>query len=240
MGERLQKVMAQAGLGSRRACEKIIQAGRVRVNGKVAVLGQKVQRLTDHITIDGRPLGSREVKRYLMLNKPTGYITSARDQFERRTVLDLVPHIEERIYPVGRLDYDSQGLVFLTNDGKLAHRVMHPRYGLPKTYHVELAGRVTNGALQRLRSGLILEDGPTFPAEARLLRVDHRSSCLELTITEGRNRQVRRMCEAIGYTVEKLTRTAIGPLRLGGLALGASRDLNAGELIKLRQAVGND
>ncbi len=135
--------MAQAGLGSRRACEEIIKQRRVRVNGELAVLGQKVNRSRDQILVDGRPLACRQDKQYIMLNKPVGYITSAKDQFGRKTVLDLVAHVEERIYPVGRLDYDSEGLVLLTNDGQLAHRVMHPRFELPKTYRLELAGRIT-------------------------------------------------------------------------------------------------
>ncbi len=232
--------MAQAGLGSRRACEEMIKDRRVWVNGEIAVLGQKVDRSRDRIVVDGRPLSSREDKQYILLNKPVGYITSSKDQFGRKTVLDLVRHVEERIYPVGRLDYDSQGLVLLTNDGQLAYRVMHPRFELPKTYRIELAGRITPLAVARLREGVVLEDGPTLPAQAELLKADQRSSLLELTISEGRNRQIRRMCQAVGFNVQKLTRTAIGPLQLGNLRLGQCRKVTVQEIKKLRQAVGDD
>jgi 23S rRNA pseudouridine2605 synthase len=240
VGERLQKVMARAGLGSRRACEAMISQGRVRVNGEVAVLGQKVDLKQDHITVDGRPLGSSEKKRYLVVNKPVGYITSVKDQFGRPTVMDLVPHIEERVYPVGRLDYDSQGLILLTNDGWLANRVLHPRFELPKTYLVKLKGRISNESVNRLRNGVDLDDGPTNPAQVRLLKVDANTSLFEMVISEGRNRQVRRMCQAVGHQVEQLTRTAVGPIRLADLPLGASRDLTGAELKRLREAVGND
>ncbi len=235
----MQKVMAQAGLGSRRACEEIIKQRRVRVNGELAVLGQKVNRSRDQILVDGRPLACRQDRQYIMLNKPVGYITSAKDQFGRKTVLDLVAHVEERIYPVGRLDYDSEGLVLLTNDGQLAHRVMHPRFELPKTYRLELAGRITPQAVARLRAGVVLDDGPTLPARVRLLHTDEGSSLLELTISEGRNRQIRRMCQAVGFHVKKLVRTAIGPLKLGDLASGQNRALTAQEIERLREAVGD-
>lgn len=235
--ERLQKVMAQAGLGSRRACEGMISEGRVLVNGKPAVLGQKVDVAKDVILVDGRPLGASEPKRYYILNKPRGYVTTSRDQFARRTVLDLVS-VPERIYPVGRLDYDSEGLVLLTNDGELAYRIMHPRFKLPKTYRVRLQGQVTMDAVYRLRTGVMLEDGPTAPAQVELLKVAGDTSVLRITITEGRNRQIRRMCAAVGYEVVRLVREAIGPISLRGLAAGQYRPLRPREIENLYRAVG--
>ncbi|WP_461370899.1 pseudouridine synthase [Candidatus Darwinibacter acetoxidans] len=235
--ERLQKVMAQAGLGSRRSCEEMIKDNRVTVNGKPAVLGQKVDPTQDSILVDGKPLGRREAKRYFILNKPRGYVTTSKDQFSRRSVLELVP-VAERIYPVGRLDYDSEGLVLLTNDGALAYRVMHPKFELPKTYRVRVNGEITMDAVYRLRTGVTLEDGPTAPAQVELLKVDGGSSVIRITITEGRNRQVRRMCAALGYEVLRLTREAIGPLNLRGLAAGEYRPLRPQEIKRLFEAVG--
>ncbi len=237
MEERLQKVMAQAGVGSRRACEELIRANRVRVNGKVATLGQKVHPKRDSIVVDGIPLGAQEPKRYLILHKPFGYITTVKDQFDRKNILDLLPQIQERIYPVGRLDYDSDGLVFLTNDGELAHKVMHPRFELPKTYLVQVKGKITMDAVYRLRRGIMLEDGPTAPAQVSVIKSSQEKSTITLTLIEGRNRQVRRMCQRVGFPVESLTRTAIGPLNLGKLAPGEHRFLSTQELKDLQRAV---
>lgn len=236
MEERLQKIMAHAGIGSRRACEEIIKEGRVQVNGKVAHLGQKANSKTDEILVDGEPINAPEKRRYILLNKPFGYITSVKDQFGRKDVLDLLPTIKERVYPVGRLDFDSEGLVFLTNDGTLANKVMHPRYELPKTYHVVLQGSITMDAVYRLRTGILLEDGRTAPAQVQVVETKE-SSVLNITLREGRNRQVRRMCEKVGFPVQHLTRTSIGPLKLQGLASGEFRNLTAAELKALRKAV---
>lgn len=235
--ERLQKVMAQAGIGSRRACEELIKNNRVLVNGKPAVLGQRVDPEKDEILVDGRPLGAREPKRYIILHKPRGYVTTSRDQFGRPSVLDLVS-VQERVYPVGRLDYDSEGLVLLTNDGELAFRVMHPKFQLPKTYRVQVRGQVTPQAIDRLARGIVLEDGPTAPAEVELLEASGDSSVLKITIREGRNRQVRRMCAAVGHEVLRLVREAMGPLTLGGLAAGKYRVLRPQEIQQLLRAVG--
>lgn len=237
MEERLQKVMAHAGIGSRRACEEMIKENRVQVNGKPAILGQKVDPRHDHIIVDGKPIGSEEEKRYLILNKPFGYITTAKEQFGRKSVLDLLPKIKERVYPVGRLDYDSEGLVFLTNDGSLAYRVMHPKFELPKTYLLQLEGKITMDAVYRLRTGVILEDGPTAPAEVQVLKSEDERSVLKLIITEGRNRQIRRMCSSIGYNVQRLTRVAIGPLSLKRLIPGEYRHLTVREIEELQRAV---
>lgn len=235
--ERLQKVMAGAGVGSRRACEEMIKASRVQVNGELAYLGQKVDPNKDRIVVDGKPLGQKEAKRYFILNKPFGYITTAKDQFGRKSVLDLLPKVAERVYPVGRLDYDSEGLVLLTNDGELAYQIMHPKFELPKTYLVQLAGKITMDAVYRLRTGLVLEDGPTRPAEVQIIKSEPERTVLRLTISEGRNRQVRRMCKTLGYDVQRLTRVGIGPVKMGGLAPGEYRALTAKELKELERAV---
>lgn len=235
--ERLQKVMAQAGVASRRACEQLIREGRVQVNGRPAALGQKVDPERDEIWVDGRPLDGVEAKRYLILNKPLGYITTSRDQFGRKSVLDLIPEVRERVYPVGRLDYDSEGLVFLTNDGELAYRVMHPKFELPKTYIVRVRGRITMDAVYRLCTGVMLEDGRTNPAQVELLKADQENSVLKITIREGRNRQIRRMCSAVGHEVLRLTRVAMGPLSLEGLSAGQYRLLKPGEIKALKGAV---
>ena len=235
--ERLQKVMAHSGIASRRVCEDMIRENRVQVNGKPAQIGQKVDPQRDLITVDGKPLAVAETKKYYILNKPYGYITTAKDQFGRDSVLDLLPEVEERVYPVGRLDYDSDGLVLLTNDGDLTYRVTHPRFELPKTYVVRLRGRITMDAVYRLRTGVILEDGRTKEAKVEVLQLEDEYSLLSITITEGRNRQVRRMCDKVGYEVARLTRTAIGPIRLGRLKPGHYRALSSQEVQSLKKAV---
>lgn len=237
MEERLQKVMAQSGVASRRACEEMIKDGRVLVNGKQAVLGDKVDPAKDHILIDGQPLAPEEPRQYLVVNKPFGYITTSKDQFGRKSVLDLIPDIQQRVYPVGRLDYDSEGLVLLTNDGDLAYRVTHPKFELPKSYVVRLRGKVTMDAVYRLRTGVILEDGRTAPAQVEVMKPDGDDSILRISITEGRNRQLRRMCAKVGYEVVRLTRTAIGPINLGKLAPASYRPLSSKELQSLKKAV---
>jgi pseudouridine synthase len=229
--------MAQAGVASRRVCEEMIKENRVLVNGEQAILGQKVDPATDRIVVDGKALNPEEAKRYLVLNKPFGYITTSKDQFGRKSVLDLLSGVKERVYPAGRLDYDSEGLVFFTNDGDLAYRVTHPKFELPKRYVVYLKGKITMDAVYRLRTGVILEDGRTKPAQVELLQPVGDNSVLSITITEGRNRQVRRMCAKVGFDVVRLQRTGIGPLNLGKLATGSSRPLSKKELQSLFKAV---
>jgi 23S rRNA pseudouridine2605 synthase len=221
-GVRLQKVLAQAGLGSRRVCDDLIEARRVRVNGEIAQLGRRVDPEVDVVEVDGAQIGVREGLVHLLLNKPTGVITTASDPQGRPTVLDLVP-AEPRVFPVGRLDADSEGLLLLTNDGDLAHRLMHPSYGVHKEYLVEVDGVPGRRALRHLREGVELDDGITQPAKVALLG----ERLLRLTIHEGKNRQVRRMCEAVGHPVVRLVRTRIGPL--------ADRDLKPGEWRALSQ-----
>ncbi|HEY1832118.1 MAG TPA: pseudouridine synthase [Acidimicrobiales bacterium] len=231
-GERLQKVLARAGLGSRRACEELIAARRVTVNGEVADLGRRVDVSTARVEVDGVLLPVAPDLVYYLLNKPTGVITTAADPQGRRTVLDLVP-TEPRVFPVGRLDLDTEGLLILTNDGALAQLLAHPSRGVPKEYVADVAGGTPSaGALRQLRQGVELEDGVTAPAEVGVLG----PGLLRLVIHEGRNRQVRRMCEAVGHPVRRLVRTRIGPLRDTALAPGRWRELGEKEVQALAAA----
>ncbi len=234
-GERLQKVLAQHGLGSRRASEELIAAGRVSVNGEVAVLGRRVNPATDRVSVDGVPVAVRPGLVYYLLNKPPGVVSTAADPEGRPTVVTLVP-AQPRVYPVGRLDADSEGLLLLTNDGELTHLLTHPRFGVEKEYLVAVEGAPTAGELRRLREGVDLEEGRTSTA-----RVARRGpNALRITIHEGRKRQVRRMCAAIGHPVHRLVRTRIGPIRLENLAPGEWRRLTATEVRALeRAAAGN-
>ncbi len=232
-GERLQKVLARAGWGSRRACEDLIAAGRVRVNGEVAGLGRRVDPDHDHVEVDGVPVGVRADLVHYLLNKPTGVVTTAKDPQGRPTVVELVP-AEPRVFPVGRLDVDTEGLLLLTNDGDLANLVAHPRHGVEKEYLAEVAGGpVPAGALRRLREGVELEDGRTAPA-----RVSQPSpGVLRIVMHEGRNRQVRRMCEAVGHPVRRLVRVRIGPITDRSLRPGSWRALTRAEVKALSEAV---
>jgi 23S rRNA pseudouridine2605 synthase len=234
-GERLQKILAQAGLGSRRACEELIAAGRVRVNGARASLGDRADPETDAIEVDGAAIGVRQGLVHYLLNKPTGVVTTADDPQGRPTVVDLVP-ADPRVYPVGRLDADTEGLLLLTNDGELAHRLTHPSFGVHKEYLAEVEGTPSRGAVRRLREGVELEDGVTAPAKVSL--VDPHT--LRITIHEGRNRQVRRMCAAVGHPVRRLVRTRIGPLAERRLAPGEWRALTQAEVRALERAAVPD
>ena len=231
-GERLQKVLALRGWGSRRVCEELIAAGRVTVNGEVAVLGRRVEIDSDTVEVDGVPIGLRPDIVYYLLNKPAGVITTASDPQGRPTVIELVPD-EPRVFSVGRLDADTEGLLLLTNDGALANRISHPSHGVEKEYLVSVDGNVSNNLLRRLRDGIELDDGVTAPARASQIS----PGLLRIAIHEGRNRQVRRMCEAIGFPVQRLVRVRIGPLRDATLAPGEWRDLTAEEVRQLVEAV---
>lgn len=231
-GERLQKVLARVGIGSRRACEEFIAAGRVTVDGVVAELGRRVDVASAVIELDGAPVGVRPDLVYYLLNKPAGVVTTASDPYGRPTVVDLVPE-KPRVFPVGRLDAETEGLLLLTNDGELAHRLTHPSFGVDKEYLVEVIGHPSPAVLRQFREGLVLEDGPTAPARAVL--VD--SSVLRITIHEGRNRQVRRMCESVGHPVARLVRTRIGPLIDRSLAPGFHRTLTPDEMTALRKVL---
>lgn len=237
--ERLHKRIAAAGICSRRAAEELIREGRVKVNGAVIVeMGVKVGP-EDRIEVDNRPIGF--AKSYtLVMNKPVGYITTLSDPQGRRTVKELLPALPVQVKPVGRLDYDSEGLLLFTNDGHLAQRLTHPRYGVEKEYQAVVSGVPEEQELEKLRKGVwIPEGGKTAPAEVRLVHVDKKgvSAVLKITIHEGRKRQVRLMCEAIGHPVQSLRRTRIGPLVLKNLPPGACRKVGEKELEELRRAV---
>ena len=235
-GERLQKVLARAGLGSRRACEELIAAGRVTVDGEVVVLGARVDPAHDRIVVDGVPVVVDETRVYWLLNKPAGYVTTAHDPQGRPTVIELVPD-EPRSFAVGRLDRDTEGLLILTNDGELAELLTHPRHGVEKAYLAEVEGVPSPGALRTLREGVELEDGPARAVRAQVVqRARDGVSALEIVLKEGRKRIVRRMCEAVGHPVRRLVRTRIGPLTDPKLAPGAHRPLTPAEVRSLYAA----
>jgi len=230
-GERLQKVLAAVGLGSRRACEELIADGLVTVDGEVAVLGRRVHPETAHIEVEGVPLSVRPGLVHYLLNKPAGVVSTAHDPQGRPTVVELVP-AEPRVFPVGRLDADTEGLLLVTNDGDLTHRLTHPSFGVDKEYLAEVEGTPSRGALRRLRDGIELDDGPTAPARVALVP----PNALRIVIHEGRNRQVRRMCAAVGHPVIRLVRVRIGPLADRSLAPGAWRALTPEEVRALETA----
>lgn len=230
-GERLQKVLARAGLGSRRTCEELIEDGRVTVNGIVAVLGARVDVDADQVEVDGAPLGIRPDLVHYLLNKPAGVVTTAEDTHGRPTVVEIVP-AEPRVHPVGRLDLDTEGLLLLTNDGTLTHRLTHPSFGVDKEYVAQVEGEPGRGALRRLREGVELDDGITAPAKVS----SPAPNMVKLVIHEGRNRQVRRMCAAVGHPVVRLVRTRIGPLRDPDLRPGEWRRLTQDEVRALERA----
>ena len=231
-GERLQKVLARAGIGSRRTCEDLIADGRVRVDGAVVRLGARIDVSQQVVEVDGVPITVDPDLVHYLLNKPAGVVTTASDTHGRPTVIELVP-ASPRVHPVGRLDLETEGLLLLTNDGALTHRLTHPSFGVEKEYLAEVAGLPSRGALRRLREGVELDDGMTAPAVVSLVS----PSVVKLVIHEGRNRQVRRMCEAVGHPVVRLVRTRIGPLRDQHLPPGAWRPLEQDELRALEQAV---
>jgi pseudouridine synthase len=236
-GERLQRVLAQRGIASRRAAEQMITDGRVQVNGRVIVeLGTRVNPNRDELRVDGRILRPQP-PRHIILNKPSGFITTVSDERDRWTVMDLVD-VRERVYPVGRLDRATQGLVLLTNDGDLAHRVMHPRYEVDKEYLAFTAARPSEVQLQKLRDGISIEGRRVVPKEVRLFRETSEGVAVLIVIHEGLYHVVRRMMEAVGIEMTKLRRTRLGPLRIQGIPSGAWRDLTPGELVQLYQSVG--
>jgi len=230
-GERLQKVLAAVGLGSRRACEELIADGLVTVDGEVAVLGRRVDPEVARIEVEGVPLSVRPGLVHYLLNKPAGVVTTAADPQGRTTVVSLVPPAP-RVFPVGRLDADSEGLLLLTNDGDLTHRLTHPSFGVEKEYLAEVEGTPSRGSLRRLREGVELDDGPTAPARVALVP----PNALRLVIHEGRNRQVRRMCATVGHPVTRLVRIRIGPLADRSLGPGEWRALTADEVRALETA----
>ncbi|RMH34630.1 MAG: rRNA pseudouridine synthase [Nitrospirae bacterium] len=232
---RLQKVIAQSGLTSRRKAEALIVAGRVTVNGRVVTeLGIRIDPTRDHVKVDGRHIKPPQPDTFLMLNKPAGYLSTMSDPLDRPTIADLIVTRGVRIFPVGRLDYDSEGLLLLTNNGAIAHACLHPRYHVAKTYEVKIKGILTDEEIAQLEKGVVLDDGPTEPARVRKLHKAEANSWIEMTIYEGRKHQVKRMLEAIGHPVIKLRRTKFGPLSLGTLPVGHSRYLTDAEANALR------
>lgn len=235
---RLQKFLARAGVASRRASEKLIEAGRISVNGQVVTeLGTKVDPEADEVRLDGAPVRKAAEAVTLMLNKPAGYLTSMKDPQGRPCVAQLVPLDElPALYPLGRLDYDTTGLLLFSTDGELGNAVLHPSHHVDKTYRALVKGKPSEAALDRLRSGVVLDDGPTQPAEVRLAGRKGKNAYVEIIIHEGRKRQVKRMCEAIGHPVLQLHRASFGPLELGDLPEGKYRVLSEQEVAALERA----
>jgi len=237
--ERLQKVMAHAGVASRRNCEKMIAAGLVKVNGRVVVEpGTKVDPAKDIIQVGGKILRPSSEKHYILLYKPRGYVTTVRDEKGRKKVTDLIKGVKTRVYPVGRLDYDSEGLLLLTNDGELTFALTHPSHRVPKTYLVWVDGIPSKEQLEQMARGLDLKDGRTAPAKVKLLGEHNGNAKVEVVLKEGRNRQIRRMFEHIGYRVLRLKRIKIGDLSLGAMRPGEYRNLTPSELKQLQVQAG--
>ena len=239
MEERLQKIIAKAGIASRRAAEGLILAGRVTVDGKtITELGGKYDNSRQRICVDGKPLTFAEEKVYFLLNKPKGYLSTARDERGRRTVLDLLPEVKERVYPLGRLDNNTEGLLLISNDGNLMNGLLHPRYKVNKTYIARVTPIPAENALDKLRQGIQLEDGLTAPAVVKLLDTAEDEAKVEITIHEGRNRQVRRMFTAIGSDVRALKRVKFATLALTGVKRGHYRPLTDAEVAELYRIAG--
>jgi pseudouridine synthase len=233
--ERIQKILAKAGIASRREAERMVVEGRVSVNGKVVeTLGSKADPSKDHIKVDGRGLTHFEPKVILLLNKPRGYLSTVKDPRGRPTIMDLIKNVKWRIYPVGRLDFDAEGLLLLTNDGDLAHLLSHPRFSIPKTYLAKVAGIPEEKKLIRLKRGVMLEDGEAKAVSCSLIRQREKNSWVRVVVTEGRNHLVKRMLSAIGHSVLKLKRIGYGPIQLGDLPFGQFRYLTLGEMEKIR------
>ena len=234
MPERLQKILAQAGYGSRRSCEELITEGRVLVNGKVATLGQKADLATDKITLDGKPIAQRETLKYIAMYKPRNVISSVDDEVGRRTVRDLIPE-SGTLYPVGRLDWDSEGLILMTNDGELTNRLTHPRYGHKKEYRVRIARQPDPEQIATWRRGIVLEDGTkTAPADVHVEGRSGKGAWLRVIMGEGKKRQIRETGSTLGLPVVRIIRTRIGTLHLGSLKPGEWRPLTQGEIDELK------
>lgn len=238
MRERLHKYLARCGIASRREAEKMISHGRVQVNGKtVTTLGTTVEPHHDIVKVDGKIIKEPEKPVYIMLNKPKGFVTTASDERGRPTVLDLVKNVPVRVFPVGRLDMDTEGLLLLTNDGDLAYKLTHPKFQVKKTYHALVKGRPSRKDLNKLRHGIMLDGRLTAPAKVRVINYQQSNTLVELTIHEGRNRQVRRMLDKIGHPVVHLKRIKFANLELENLGLGKTRYLTKEEIQNLRQTV---
>ena len=237
--QRLNKVIAMSGIASRRKADELISLGRVMVNNKVETrVGIKVRQGVDSIVVDGKTVSNVQQKIYIILNKPFGYVSTLNDPHGRPIIMDLLKDVKKRVFPVGRLDFDSQGLLILTNDGRLAFRLMHPKFHIPRTYKVIINGYVSNKSAVRLEKGIPLEDGLTHPAHVRIIKRDQNRSTVRITIFEGRSREIRRMFEALGHKTIKLIRTDYGNLVLGDLKVGKFRYIKELELKALQTLVG--
>ena len=238
---RLQKFMAEQGVASRRKCEELIEQGKVKVNGHPAKLGDKINPFKDIVIVGKKRLVNQKHKKftYIMLHKPRGYVSTVSDERGRKTVMDLIPDIKERVYPVGRLDKDSEGLLLLTNDGAFANAMMHPSHEYAKVYRVTVRPSITDEALYNLRTGIEIDGRKTAPAEVTILAQEENRVVLEFILREGRNREIRKMCESQGLEVARLKRTSIGSLKLGMLAQGKYRELSEQEIKKLLRSAGH-
>ncbi len=237
MDVKIQKVLAQLGIASRRASEQLIREGRITVNGKPAEIGMRIDPKRSHIKVDGRPVSVPEKKVYYLFYKPIGVVSTLSDPEGRRCLGDFIGAIKYRLFPVGRLDYNSEGLMLLTNDGDLANKILHPSQKIPKTYHVKVSDEPSDKAIDRLRSGIRLDDGKTAPARVNILRKTDNNTWLEFVLYEGKKRQIRRMIEAIGHRVMRLRRVGIDGLSLEGLRPGELRPLSQAEEIRLKRVV---
>ena len=237
---RLQKFLSEAGVASRRKAEDMIRAGAVKVNGKTAEIGDSVDPKKDTVTVKGKRVRKESSLRYILLNKPRGYVTTTDDELGRKCVTQLVADVKERVYPVGRLDRVSEGALLMTNDGEFANLMMHPSHHVSKTYRVTVRPGITAQQVETLECGVELDGKMTLPANVVVKTKEPNRVVLLMTIQEGRNRQIRRMCEALGLEVARLRRTSIGPLKLGMLKPGTYRDLTAEELRAIRNAIGGD
>jgi 23S rRNA pseudouridine2605 synthase len=238
---RIQKALSDCGYTSRRKAEELVRQGRIKINGHPAVIGAEVNPHRDVITVDGERIytGGKKQNIYIALYKPRGYVTSMSDELGRRTVDELVEDLGTRVYPIGRLDRNSEGLLLMTNDGEFANQMMHPKYKVAKTYRVTVHNCVNEDQITKMASGVVIDGRMTAPAIITVVSTSPERTVMEMTIREGRNRQIRKMCEAVGLNVKRLKRTAIGPLKLGMLQPGEWRELSKAEVAALRRAATN-
>ncbi len=237
---RLQKFLAESGVASRRKSEELIADGKVKVNGKVASIGDKVDPKRDTVTVSGKKIVKRKEFTYILLHKPRGFITTMSDEMDRKCVAELIKDVPVRVYPVGRLDRESEGMLLFTNDGEFANAMTHPTKHVPKTYRVTVRPSITEEQITQLTTGIIIDDRKTAPAQVRVITKEEGRVVLEIILYEGRNRQIRKMCEAVGLEVARLKRTAIGSIKLGMLAQGSWRELSEDEVRKLMIAADMD
>lgn len=235
---RLQKFLAESGVASRRKSEELIDQGKVKVNGRVAMIGDKIDPKKDTVTVSGKKIVKTKTFTYVVLHKPRGFITTMSDEKDRKCVAELIKDVEGRVYPVGRLDKDSEGMLLFTNDGAFANAMTHPTKHVPKTYRVTVRPSISEEQITALTQGVIIEERKTAPAEVRVITKEEGRVVLEIILYEGRNRQIRKMCEEVGLEVARLKRTAIGSIKLGMLKQGAWRHLTEDEVRKLMIAAG--